>query len=194
MSPRSLAAIPAVLFALSAVPAFALDISVGGSAGGSASGSSGDSGFSAGFDASASASANTDDKSDDDDSASVGGSVSGSGSASGGASGSADLGDDDPLLNVMLLIRGSNWTQASFSGLGDVDGTTYDIDAWINSENSAEFDQTLKANADEIADLQASIAANAEFSAWLDSENTDASAVVAVGVKADGSLAVFTHD
>lgn len=194
MSPKTLAAIPAVLFALSAVPAFALDISVGGSAGGSASGSSGDSGFSAGFDASASASASA-GHSDDDSESSAGASVSGSGSVSGDVSGSVDAGGgDDPLLDVMLLIKGSNWTEASFSGIGDVDGTTYDVDAWINSDNSAEFNQTLEAHADEIADLQASLAANAELSAWLESENTDASAVVAVGVKADGSLAVFTHD
>lgn len=193
MSHRSLAAIPAVLFALSAVPAWALDISIGGSAGGGASGSSGDSGFSAGFDASASASASVDHDSDDDDN-SAGGSVSGSGSVSGGASASVDLDDDDPLLDVMLLIRGSTWTKVSLSGLGDIDGTAYDVDAWIDSDNSAEFEQTLKAHADDIADLQASIAANAELSAWLDAENTDASAVVAVGVNADGSLAVFTHD
>lgn len=191
MSHRSLAAIPAVLFALSAVPAWALDTSVGGSAGGSASGSSGDSGFSAGFDASASGSASVDDN---DDVTSTDGSVSGSGSVSGGASASVDVDDDDPLQDVVLLIRGSNWTKASFSGFGNIDGSTHDIDAWINSENSVELDQTLEAHADEIADLQASIAANADFSAWLDAENTDASAVVAVGVNADGSLAVFTHD
>lgn len=189
MSPKSFAAVPAVLLALCAVPASALDLSVGGSAGGNASGSTGDSGFSADLDGSASASAMADRGSDDDGSASV----AAGGSASAGVSGSVGVGDQDPLLDVLLLIRGSNWTKASFSGIGDVEGTTYDIDAWINSENSAAFEQTLAAKADDIANLQSSIAANADFSAWLDAENTDASAVVAVGVAADGSLAVFTH-
>ena len=192
MSPRSFAAIPAVLLALSAVPALALDLSVGGSAGGSASGSTDDSGFSAGLDASASASASVGHNSDGGD-GNGSASVAAGGSASASASGAASLGDD-PLLDVMVLIRSSNWSKTSFSGLGDVDGATYDIDAWINSENSVEFDQTLEAHAGDIADLQYSIAANAAFSAWLESENADASAVVAVGVAADGSLAVFTHD
>ncbi|MHB1110926.1 MAG: hypothetical protein ACYCZU_11520 [Devosia sp.] len=192
MSPKSFAAIPAVLLALCAVPAAALDLSVGGSAGGNASGSTGDSGFSAGFDASASASATADHGSDDDD-ADGSASVAAGGSASAGVSGSLGVDDEDPLLDVLLLIRGSNWTKASFSGIGDVEGTTYDIDAWINSENSAAFEQTLAAKADDIANLQSSIAANADFNAWLDAENTDTSAVVAVGVAADGSLAVFTH-
>lgn len=189
MSPRSFAAIPAVLLALSAVPALALDLSIGGSASGSASGSTDDSGFSAGLDASASASASVGHNSDGGDGNS---SVAAGGAASASAAGAASLGDD-PLLDVMILIRSSNWSRTSFSGLGEVDGMTYDIDAWISSENSAEFDQTLEAHAGDIADLQYSIAANAAFSAWLDSENTDASAVVAVGVAADGSLAVFTH-
>jgi hypothetical protein len=182
-----------VLLALCAVPASALDLSVGGSAGGNASGSTGDSGFSAGLDASASASVSADHGSDDGDG---GGSISASagGAASAGASGSVSVDDNDPLLDVLLLIRGSNWTEASFSGIGDVDGSTYDIDAWVNSENRAALEQTLEAHADDIATLQSSLSANADLSAWLDAENTDASAVVAVGVAADGSLAVFTHD
>lgn len=190
MSPRSFVAIPAVLLALCAVPASALDLSVGGSAGGNASGSTGDSGFSAGFDASASASA---DHGSDDEGADGSASVAAGGSASADVSGSAGVDENDPLLDVLLLIRGSNWTEASFSGLGDIEGTTYDIDAWINSENSAALEQTLEAKAEDIANLQSSIAANADFSAWLDTEDTDASAVVAVGVAADGSLAVFTR-
>lgn len=193
MTIKSFVAIPAVLLALCAVPAYALDISVGGSAGGSASGSSGDSGFSAGFDASASASGTVDPGSDDNDDAGASASAGASGSASAGASGSVDTDSNDPLVDVMLLIRGNNWGNVSFSGLGDIDGETYDIDAWLNAENGAAFEQTVKAHADDIADLQASIAADADFSAWLDAENTDASAVVAVGVAADGSLAVFTR-
>lgn len=192
MSPRSFAAIPAVLLGLFAAPASALDLSIGGSAGGSASGSTGDSGFSAGLDASASASVSADPGSGDDDDGSSA-SVAASGAASASGSGSVSLDDEDPLLDVLLLIQGSNWSEASFSGIGEVEGTTYDIDAWVNSENSAALEQTLKAHADDIATLQSSIQANADFGAWLDAENTDASAVVAVGVAADGSLAVFTH-
>jgi hypothetical protein len=198
MFPRSFTAIPAVLLALCAVPASALDISIGGSAGGNASGSTGDSGFSAGLDASASASVAADHDSDDDSEgdSSTGGaaSVAASGSASADVSGSVGVDDQDPLHDVLLLIRSSNWTEVGLSGLEDVDGTTYDIDAWVNSENSAALEATLDEHADDIASLQSSIAANADFSARLDTENTDASAVVAVGVAADGSLTVFTHD
>lgn len=184
MSPKFFLALPAMLLALSAVPTLALDIS----AGGSASGGTGDSGLSAGFGTSASASVQAGGGSDDDGAKR---SASASGSASGTAS--IELDRNDPLLDVILLIRGNNWTKSSLSGLTEFKGKTYDADAWLNSENSAAFEQALKAHADDIADLRYSIAANADFTAWLDSENADASAVVAVGLSADGSLAVFVH-
>ena len=124
----------------------------------------------------------------------AGGDVSGSASADASGSTSADLALDDPLLDVIVLINGSVWTDSSFSGVAGIDATTYDVGAWINSDNSAAFQSTLEANAGDIAELQAAIDANAEFSAWLDAENADVSSVVAVGVASDGSLAVFTHD
>ena len=187
MNHKSFVAVPAMLLALCAVPAYALDLNIGGSAGGSASGGTDDSGVSVSFDASASAGASSGHGSDDEASASA----SAAGSAA--ASGSVSIDEGDPLLDVILLIRSSSWTKASFSGLGEVDGTTYDVSAWLNSQNSAEFEQAIEAKAAEIADLQYSLAANAEANAWLEAEGTEASAVVAVGVAADGSLAVFTH-
>ena len=190
MTPKSFIALPAVLLALSTAPALALDVSIGGSAGGSASGSTGDSGLSAGFGASASASVRTGGSGDD------GTTQSASASASGSASGSAslELDQNDPLLDVILLIRSSNWSKTSLSGLGEFKGKIHDIDVWLNSDNSAAFEQTLSAHANDIANLQYAAAANADFSAWLNSKNMSASAVVAVGVSADGSLAVFTHN
>jgi hypothetical protein len=190
MTLKPFLALPAVLLALSTVPASALDISIGGSVGGRASCSTGDSGLSAGLGASASASVEAGGSSDDADDTSD----SASASASTTGSVSLDVDENDPLLDVMLLIRSSNWSKTSLSGLSDFNGQTHDVDVWLNSENSSAFEQTLSAHAGDIADLQYAAAANADFNAWLNSENTDASAVVAVGVSADGSLTVFTHN
>jgi hypothetical protein len=210
MIPKSFIAIPALLIALCAAPAFALDINIGGSASDDASGSIGDGGLSAGADSSASTSVSSEQSSGDGD-ANGSASVNANGKAeaaapngeasanalaspAGSGSSSAVVEVNGPLNDVIQLIRGSNWSEASFSGFGSIDAAAYDIDAWLDSENSAEFDLTLEAKAEDIAELQHSIAANADFSAWLDFENVDASSVVAVGVTGDGSLAVFTHD
>ena len=135
---KSLAAIPAVLLTLSAVPALALDISIGGSASSGASAGSGDSGLSVDLGATGSVSASAGGGSD------AGGDVSGSASADASGSTSADLALDDPLLDVIELINGSVWTDSSFSGVAGIDATTYDVGAWINSDNSAAFQSTLE--------------------------------------------------
>lgn len=190
MSPNVLVAIPVVLLALGAAPVSALDISIGGEAAAEGSAGTSDSGASAGVESGAQVAGDT--GSDE-----AGGSTSIDAGASGSVSASVDMaigdGERDPLHEVLLLIQASTWTPASFSAVTEVEATTYDIDAWITSENSAAFESTLAASADEIADLQAALAANAEVDAWLEAQGTDASAVVAVGVAADGSLAVFTH-
>lgn len=62
----------------------------------------------------------------------------------------------------------------------------------VTADNSAALDLALSANADEIGELQAALAANASLNSWLEAQGTEASEVIALGVAADGSLAVFT--
>ena len=93
----------------------------------------------------------------------------------------------------IALIDASDWTTTSLSGLNDVEATAYDVTSWINAGNEAAFNLALTANADEIEDLHAAIAANASLESWLVANNATADDVVAIGVAADGSLAVFTN-
>ena len=63
--------------------------------------------------------------------------------------------------------------------------------AWVNAGNAAALDVALDGNAGEIADLQAAVAANATLETWLEASNATAADVIAIGLAADGSLAVF---
>jgi hypothetical protein len=194
MSYKSLASVLAVLMALAAGPAVALDlgVSVGASASTSGNAGNGDSSLNVDLGVDAALSAAVDDGDDGDDTTT--GSVSANAAASATASVSASSTDeDDPLFDVIGLINASAWTSTSFSSLNQVNASVNDVSAWINSENSAALNAALEANAGEITDLQTAIAANAAFSAVLDAEGEDASNVIAVGVTADGSLAVFTE-
>ena len=182
MTSKSLIAISTLVVALAAVPASALDISIAASGGGSASSGDGSAETSASIGASVSAESDTYAHS----SAAANGTV--------GASIEASSDDSDPLDEVIDLIRKSAWATTSFSSTSELDATAYDLGAWVNGSNSTEFEAALADNADEIAELHYALEANAEFSAWLDSEHTDASSVVAVGMAADGSLAVFTYN
>jgi hypothetical protein len=101
--------------------------------------------------------------------------------------------DDDRLDGLLRLIRSSNWSSGSLAGLTDFDANAFDIDAWLESDGSVELEQVLEANAGEIADLQAALEANAAFNAWLETEGTDISAVIALGQTADGEIAIFTY-
>jgi len=185
MKTRTLAAALACLCVLSA-PALALDIGVGVSLGGNASASSGEGGLSLGLatDIAATASVGHDNLSAND---STGISLSANGSAA------ASLTSDDDLSVVIGLIETSHWSQTSLAGLTEIDGTTYDVGGWINAENATAFDLALTGNADEIDDLQSALSSNAALSAWLDANNMAAEDVIAIGVAADGSLAVFTN-
>lgn len=157
---------------LAAIPAAALDVNVG------ASGTVGvDAGASAGVQAQTRASVQAE----------------GNAESEGGASASLHLSTDDELTIVIGLIETSTWSRASFSALGEVSARVYDINAWIDSENEAALESALAANAEEVADLQAAPRANASFEAFLEANNAAASAVVAVGVAVDGSLAIFTR-
>lgn len=62
-----------------------------------------------------------------------------------------------------------------------------------STENAAAFDLALAGNADEIDDLQVALSSNVALEAWLEANNTSAEEVIAIGVAADGSLAVFTN-
>jgi hypothetical protein len=183
MTTKILAAAFACLCILSA-PAMALDISLGASLGGSASASSGDGGLSLGGGASA----------DADLKYGLGQSTNSMAAGlTANASGAASLTGGDELDQVIALIEDSAWSEDSLSGISDIDATAYDVGAWINADNEAAFDQALSSNAGEIADLQAAVAANASLESWLEAHAATADDVVAIGVAADGSLAVFTN-
>jgi hypothetical protein len=177
MKTTTLAAALVCLAALSA-PAFALDISLGASAGASAS-SGGTGGLSVGLGASAEVAAGAEDST--------------VGALTANASGVASLTADDELSQVIALIEASVWTETSLTGLSDISAIAYDVTGWINADNEAAFELALSSNAGEIEDLQAAVAANASLEGWLEANNATAGDVIAIGVAADGSLAVFTN-
>lgn len=185
MKTRTLAAAFACLCMLGA-PAMALDIGLGVSLGANASATSNQGGLSldVGADIDATASPGQDHLSAID-------STQAGLSANGSAALSLTSGDE--LSAVIGLIETSHWSTGSLANVTEIDGATYDVGGWINAENAAAFDLALDGNADEIADLQAALASNIALSAWLEANNTAADAVIAIGVAADGSLAVFTN-
>jgi len=183
MKTQTLAAALACLCALSA-PALALDIGV--SLGGNASASVGGSGLSLGVATDVDATANLGlDRSGTEDST--------GGSLTANASAAQSLTADDELGVVISLIQSSQWTETSLASLTEIDGTTYDVSGWINADNTTAFDLALADNADEIDDLQVALSSNVALDAWLEANNTAAEDVIAIGVAADGSLAVFTN-
>lgn len=177
-------AIAAACFAVSVAPVYAVSLGLGGSASVSLGGGS----LSVGASASAEASG-----------LSLGSNLDGGATDSGvdgGASKSiaATLSSDDELGQVVRLIERSNWNASAFAGVtGVARGSTYDVAGMVNAENRAALDLALSANADEIGELQAALAANASLNSWLEAQGTEASEVIALGVAADGSLAVFTN-
>lgn len=180
-------AIAAACLALSTVPGFAVSLNLGGSASVSAGGSR--LSVDLGADAAASASGlslNT------GLSSSAGASTSETGSAA--VSIADTLSSDDELTRVIGLIETSSWSASSFANVSGVaSGTTYDISGMVNADNQAALDLALSAKADEIGELRAALAANASMNSWLEAQGTEASEVIALGVAADGSLAVFTN-
>ena len=185
MKTQTLAAALACLCAMSA-PALALDVGLGVSLGGSASAATGEGGLSLGVatDIDATASLGHDDLEAIDSTA---------GSLAANASATASLTSDDELGAVISLIEASHWTETSLAGLTEIDATTYDVSGWINADNATAFDLALSGNADEIDDLQVALSSNVALNAWLEASNTSADEVIAIGVAADGSLAVFTN-
>jgi hypothetical protein len=188
-------AIAAACLALGTVPGFAVSLNLGGAASVSLGG---DSGVSVGVGADAStdssgislnANLGLDGAADTD-------TITGDGAATGSANVSvADtLSSDDELGRVVRLIETSDWNASSFANIdGVANGTTYDISGMVNADNQGALDLALSANADEIGELQAALAANASLNSWLEAQGTEASEVIALGVAADGSLAVFTN-
>ena len=186
-------AIVAACLALSTTPGFAVSRNVGGAA----SVSLGGDGVSVGLGTNASADGSTlsvgaslgVDRATDDAAATDPASA---GSAS--ASIADSLSSDDGLGQVLRLIETSQWSASAFAEIDGVgNGTTYDVSGLLNADNQAAFDLALSANADEIGELQAALAANASLNSWLEAQGTEASEVIALGVAADGSLAVFTN-
>ncbi len=171
MTSKTLAAALICLAALSA-PAFALDIGIGASASG---------GLSLDVDAGVSVGGSLDLSTSDSTAAGI----------AANASGGASLTGSVELDRVIALIDASVWTRTSLSGVAELQATAYDVSAWVNTGNAATLDAALSGKAGEIADLRAAVAANATLEAWLKANNATAADVIAIGVAADGSLAVF---
>lgn len=180
MKTQTLAAALVCLCILS-TPSLALDLSVGASLGGDVSAGEG-TGLSLGLGADANVGINAVNSTD-----------STAGGLTANASAAASLTSDDELRVVIGLIETSNWTDLSLSGLTDVNATAYDVSGWINADNAAALDLALTDNAGEIEDLQAAVSGNVALDAWLEANNAEAEDVIAIGVAADGSLAVFTN-
>lgn len=180
MKTQPLAAALVCLCILS-TPSLALDLSVGASLGGDVSAGEG-TGLSLGLGADANVGINAVNSTD-----------STAGGLTANASAAASLTSDDELRVVIGLIETSNWTDLSLSGLTDVNATAYDVSGWINADNAAALDLALTDNAGEIEDLQAAVSGNVALDAWLEANNAEAEDVIAIGVAADGSLAVFTN-
>lgn len=182
------AAVSALAIALGAAPAQALSLNVGASAG--ATGSVNGSGGSLSLDASTSAKDST--------GAAAGptgtSAVAGAGATTASLSGSHKASVDGPIAKVIALIDTSVWSNASFSHYSQARGTTtYNVDGWVSGDNKTALSETLTANARKISRLQAAIVANASLSAELKAKGIAPQDVIAAGVAADGSLAVFTH-
>jgi hypothetical protein len=189
MTTKTLAAALVCLASLSA-PAFALDVSLGASVGVGASTSSGGESGGLSLGLGANASANLGLGSEDSTAAGLTANADGTGSLTGGDP-LAPVTDE--LSQVIALIESSDWTSQTLSGLSDVTAVAYDVTDWINSTNQAAFDTVLSANATEIENLQTAVSANAALEGWLEANNATAEEVIAIGVAADGSLAVFTN-
>jgi hypothetical protein len=186
-------ALAAACLALGTAPGFAVGLNLGGSAsvslGGDSSASATLGAGAAGGESGLSLNANLGLTG----SVSTGG-TSGVAAATGEVSAADTLSADDELGRVVRLIEQSNWSASAFANVdGVANGTTYDVSGMVNADNQAALDLALSANADEIGELQAALAANASMNSWLEAQGTEASDVIAVGVAADGSLAVFTH-
>jgi hypothetical protein len=187
MKAQTLAAAFACLAAMSA-PVLALDIGLGVAVGGGASASTGEgSGLSVGLNASANAGLGLDGL----DSSGAISTTTAALSANG--SGDASLTGNDELTQVIALIDASVWTELSLADASTEGATAYDVAEWLDAGSATSFNLALDANASEIEDLHAAIAANASLESWLEANNATAADVVAIGVAADGSLAVFTN-
>ncbi len=189
MSLKSFAPIAAIASVLAFTgPAFALDLGVGVNVGvGATAGGSGDAG---GAEADTGLTLNV----------GAGGEASGTAAATANATGEtaadlfANMDADSRVQTVIGLIADSHWqanSQIAFDGTTTAD--TFDVGAWLTANTDAQFATAMSENASAIAALQAAIAANTELSSWLAANNIDVSTVVALGVAADGELAVFTY-
>lgn len=117
----------------------------------------------------------------------------GGGSVPSAATASVSVGSARNLDAVIELVEAGAWSRRSISRLKNIEGTLYHVSAWISADNRAAFEAALNAHYNEIKDLQAAVYDNFEFDAWLAIRYAEALDVVAIGVAADGSLAVFVR-
>lgn len=168
-----------------AVPAYALDVGVGGQAGvgaqvgGGGSDSSGIGG-NVGVGANVGAQAQTDSGSFDDDSIDSGT--------------TASTNSDANFGSVISAIRSGKSNAAAIEGMSEVSSVTVvNVDDLAQGNNTQALENAVSDNEGEIADLQAAIEANADVMAELEGQSLDHSDVVAANVGADGALTVYVR-
>jgi hypothetical protein len=117
-----------------------------------------------------------------------------SGSAATGVSVSS-TGDGSSSLDVNALLRligNANYDDDSFSSWTSASATSViNLDDRLDASSNAAIDAAVTANLDEQDDLRAAISANADLSAWLETNGIDATSVIAIDVAADGSVDVY---
>ncbi len=173
--------------ALGCGAAAALEVRLGGSLGAGLAGEATIGGIGLGVDATASLTAGTNADGASSTSHELSASLSGSGSTS------ASPAAEDEIDTVIRLIVSSHWSANALANVATVDGAVHDVGAWVDAGNEAALAAALDSKAGEIAQLQAALGANAAIDAWLGEHGVEPADVVAIGVAADGSLAVFTH-
>jgi len=178
---KTMTALAALFAAASLTPAHALSLGLSGGGGASASGGSSGS-LSVGLDASLDANLALNASS----STSTTASLAATGAASAGATAAGNI---DFVTN---LIESSDWTTTSFNGMANLSAAVFTVDDAADPNARATFDAALGVYATDVAELQASLAANAQLNTWLTSQGIALDSIVAANVAADGTLELFT--
>jgi hypothetical protein len=104
----------------------------------------------------------------------------------------AGLGQAGNVGLVVDLIQSSDWTQTSFSGMGNLSANVVSVSDGGSADARATLDAALGVYATDIGELQLALAASPELSAWLSSGGIQLESIVAAAMAADGTLSVFT--
>ncbi len=187
MKPIAAISIAALVAALVATPALALDVNAGLNANAGASNNTNSTSLDLGVTTdfgvkTGHGTANT----------SSGGTVSGSVASNDNVAGNTNASADARLDALIKLVDASQYHRHSFSGWADASATTViNTDGLFDVNGQTKLDAAVKAHWTDHQDLGAAIDANAKLKAWLGSNNIDANSVIAIEAGADGSVHVY---